>query len=654
MRYAEIIVLNRDLSTVTRLLSDLQSVQMIRRNTADSSWNAARLKQLQDAAAKLDGLASSLGIQTGDTAEIQDNSPHEEALKAAGRLTAQLEESASPLKEIESAADQRVQALEKSRAEFEAFKDLDFDFSRINTVSYLFFKYGTIPSSRLEELELQAGIKSVIIPIMSSPEEKGQKPVTTGRIPLLAASSRKGRFALETALRGCAFQEITVPEQLQGIPAEIVAGIDRELEEAKKQRFLIREEIRILVENNRTALTLTRNILQHNINLLHTMQGFKHTRYTSTIRFWIPAQRTAQLSGELDRATNGKAALEIKKPHDLPEAFLKKHPVPVLLRNNRLLKPFEFLIANYGYPEYGEIEPTPIVAFGFVTMFGIMFGDIGQGGVLILAGLLMALSHSLKKGIRQAGILIAAAGMSAAFFGWVYGSVFCDPHLVPPLWTEPLANPEDILILFGTTIAFGVFWINTGMILNLINRIRVRDWKGAFLDKTGLVGNIFYLGTLSLAVAAGLFKIKIPPTLILLFIGLPLLILFLREPIHALFCRKPLFKQSFFTFFVEGLVELIDTVSYFLGNTVSFVRVGAFALAHGGLSLACMELYQLVGGGIGGIAILIPGNLLIIVLEGMVVTIQTMRLEYYEFFSKFYSGNGTPFTPFRLSDSKRD
>jgi V/A-type H+-transporting ATPase subunit I len=186
----------------------------------------------------------------------------------------------------------------------------------------------------------------------------------------------------------------------------------------------------------------------------------------------------------------------------------------------------------------------------------------------------------------------------------------------------------------------------------MINRIRARDWKGVFLEKTGLPGISFYWGALVLLAGGGLLGLRITPALVLLLTGVPLLVLFLREPLYGLFSRTALFPHGVFSFIMEGVVELIDTLSYFMGNTVSFVRVGAFALAHSGLSLAFMKLFELVGGGIGGITVLVFGNLLIIVLEGMVVSIQTMRLEYYEFFSKFYSGSGHPFTPFRLAAGK--
>ena len=641
MRYAEIMVLNRDLAAVTRLLSELQCVQLVRYKKTDTGWNSALLKQLEESEASLEGLTSWLELPSGQPGEEIPKTGAEEALEAARTLSSRLREKAAPLKEEEAETDQRLQTLQKSRAEFSAFEKLDFDFGRINSVSYLFFKYGTVPASRLAELEEQAGNKSLIIRLDTN--------IKNNRLPVLAASSKKGRFALETALNGCAFQETIVPDNLKGIPAEIAAGMDQEIAVAGRKLEQTRKQIAEIADDNREALFAVQTAILANIGLLKTMQTFEHTEYTATIRCWMPASGTGKLRKALDNLTKGKAALEEKNPRELPDDFLRENPVPVLLRNNGLFKPFEFLISNYGYPKYGEIEPTPVVAFGFVAMFGIMFGDVGQGGILFLTGILLSLMRGLKKSIRQAGILISTAGLSAAFFGWVFGSVFCNPHLLHPLWTEPLANPDDILTLFGATIAFGVFWINTGIFLNLVNRIRARDWKGTFLDKTGLVGLVFYLGTLSLAVGAGFFKMKISGTPVLLLSGLPLAILFLREPIYALFCRKPLFEHGFFTFFVEGLVELIDTVSYFLGNTVSFVRVGAFALAHGGLSLAFMELYKMVGGGIAGIAVLVLGNLLIIVLEGMVVTIQTMRLEYYEFFSKFYSGSGIPFNPFSLT-----
>jgi V/A-type H+-transporting ATPase subunit I len=139
-------------------------------------------------------------------------------------------------------------------------------------------------------------------------------------------------------------------------------------------------------------------------------------------------------------------------------------------------------------------------------------------------------------------------------------------------------------------------------------------------------------------------------------IGVPLLVLFFHEPIaHLASGKRPLLKDGLFGFIMEGIVELMESAIYYVSNSVSFLRVAAFALAHTVLSTIVFLLADMVGAAPGGIAIriliILIGNLIIIVLEGLIVTIQVVRLQYYEFFSKFFMESGEEFKPFNLHSS---
>jgi V/A-type H+-transporting ATPase subunit I len=156
-------------------------------------------------------------------------------------------------------------------------------------------------------------------------------------------------------------------------------------------------------------------------------------------------------------------------------------------------------------------------------------------------------------------------------------------------------------------------------------------------------------------VASFLANEPVPVKLLLLGIGVPLLLIFLREPIMAVFERRKVsFEQGVFTYLMETVIEIMEIVTGYLGNTVSFIRVAAFSLAHVGLFIAVFSLVEMVKGGASGIfysaLILILGNTVIIALEGLVVTIQAIRLEYYEFFSKFFVGGGVAYKPIGMDD----
>jgi V/A-type H+-transporting ATPase subunit I len=188
-------------------------------------------------------------------------------------------------------------------------------------------------------------------------------------------------------------------------------------------------------------------------------------------------------------------------------------------------------------------------------------------------------------------------------------------------------------------------------VINIVNYLRRRDWEKALLNKTGLAGAVFFWYVMFVAVRVVLGgKLS---GIDFVFIGLPLLALFFRGPIVRLAeGHRPVLKEGVFAFVMEGIVEILESAIYYVSNSVSFLRVAAFALAHTVLSTIVFLLAGMVGGAPGGIAfkilVILIGNAIIIVLEGLIVTIQVVRLQYYEFFSKFFTETGEEFKPFTL------
>ncbi len=209
-----------------------------------------------------------------------------------------------------------------------------------------------------------------------------------------------------------------------------------------------------------------------------------------------------------------------------------------------------------------------------------------------------------------------------------------------------------MIYFFKVAVYFGVVLISTGILLNVINAIRARDFKATLFDQAGLVSAVIYWCGIG-AVSIFLSNRPIPVKLIIFGIGIPVLLLFLREPLSALAGRRKVrFEKGILTYLMETVIEIMEIVTGYLGNTVSFIRVAAFALAHVGLFIAVFSLVEMVRGGVSGAIysalILIFGNAVIIALEGLVVTIQAIRLEYYEFFGKFFMGGGVAYKPIGL------
>lgn len=296
-------------------------------------------------------------------------------------------------------------------------------------------------------------------------------------------------------------------------------------------------------------------------------------------------------------------------------------------------------VEMYGLPAYNEMDPTLFVALTYTLMFGIMFGDVGQGACLLIGGVLL---YKLKN-LRLAGI-VGVAGIWSVIFGFLYGSVFGFEELLPAIWMKPMDNIMSTLMM---AIGFGAVLILIAMILNMVNAIRAKEYGRLLFHQSGLAGLVCY-GFVVLCALLFITGHGLPATIIIgIAVGVPLVAILLKEPLtHLVEHHSRIFPEgSKVMFFVEALVEGFDVVLSYATNTISFVRVGAFALSHAGMMGVVMTLAGMEKGNPNWIVIVL-GNLLVAGLEGLVVGIQVLRLEYYEMFSRFYTGNGKPFISF--------
>lgn len=322
---------------------------------------------------------------------------------------------------------------------------------------------------------------------------------------------------------------------------------------------------------------------------------------------------------------------------------------PVRLLNLRLFRPFELIVKTMGMPANSEIDPTPLAALTFVLVFGLMFGDLGQGLVLAAAGLVLRYAAEKKgrEALGQAGGILIACGLWAAFCGILYGSLFSSEHLIPALWIRPA---ENIMRLFSVTILMGAVIIVVGLCLNIINAFINADYPEALMEKKGLAVLILY-SAIVLSMIRYFNQHQAPASWeIGLFLILPLIVFSLRGVLGPILfhASRPHNMAEYAT---ETVMEIVEIALGMFANTVSFIRVGAFALSHAGLSIVTYTLAGMADPTLrspAAVAVLVAGNIFIIGFEGLIVAIQSLRLEYYEFFSKFYRGDGIAFSPFIL------
>lgn len=360
---------------------------------------------------------------------------------------------------------------------------------------------------------------------------------------------------------------------------------------------------------------------------------------------WVPTENAKELRGKL------KLIKSVELDFSDAKDEMDKRP-PVRLKNCFLAKPFEYYTEMYGVPKYNEMDPTLFVAITYVIIFGVMFADLGQGFCLAIVGWLM---WKLKK--MKIGKILAPCGISSMVFGTLFGSFFGFEHALDPMYRsmgysskpiEVMASENTNLIIMGA-IGVGVFLLITAMFLNVYSSLKQKDYGRALFSTSGIAGIVFYSATVY-GLYAEIFMDRHVMTLpyILGLIVLPFLLIFFCEPLSGLINRKKDWKpESWGGYIVENLFESIEVLLSYVTNTMSFLRVGAFVLVHAGMMLVVFVLAETVGGA-GYWAVVVIGNAIVMVLEALLVAIQVLRLEYYEMFSRFYSGEGRAYEPVKL------
>ena len=332
-----------------------------------------------------------------------------------------------------------------------------------------------------------------------------------------------------------------------------------------------------------------------------------------------------------------------------PDESSGKTP-PVKLRNPAIFKPYEYFVDMYGLPSYSDIDVTGFVAITYTLLFGIMFGDLGQGLVLFLLGIL---GWKIKK-MPLARILIPC-GLSSAVFGFVFGSVFGYEDMLDPVYhalgmaSKPLSVMDSINTVLIVAIGIGVVLVVTAMLLNVISCLKHKKIGEAIFSNNGLVGILFYLAGVAFCVSFMNGPQVLPNSVLFSVMGVCAVLLYIKEIPIGIIDKHPDWKpDSIVDFLLQNLFELIEYVLSYFSNTVSFLRVGAFVIVHASMMMVVFTL----GGDGSNIPVIIIGNIIVIALEGLLSGIQGLRLEFYEMFSRFYEGGGRAFTPAKLEQAQ--
>lgn len=395
-------------------------------------------------------------------------------------------------------------------------------------------------------------------------------------------------------------------------------------------------------------------------------KSLETTEMTYRITGWVSKNDVKTLSDELIELTDNKIAIREFSTAEVPLALCSDDSIPVKFNHGKVVKSFERMIFSYGSPVYGSVDPTPFVAVFFTLLFGVMFGDLGQAFVFLLIGILMNRKVIKAGGWNKFSPIFILIGISSGIMGLLTGEFFSNETLLEPfaLWVTgffgnphapilsimPTSDPDSLKVMlgvFGAAVGVGFVINSIGLIINLINNIKQKKFADVLFGKNGLSGMIFFWYLVYFAIKLLLLKqsVQVYDFVVL---GVSLFFSAFASPIERkMNGEEKIFENGFGIYIISSLVEIIEVFSGVLSYTISFVRVGAFALSHAVLDFTILSLTQMAGGeaSIGGILILIVGNAVIVLLEGMIVAIQVIRLQYYEFFSKFFNKMGKEFKP---------
>jgi V/A-type H+-transporting ATPase subunit I len=643
MAQVSAIVLAREERAVLRRLGELGAVQLIRTptdpettplKTVDHSEALARCDRFLE---RVETLAQRLELPSSDQS-------------LAGSPALNWDKADEDLRRLETRVGEllgRRQTLLEQRDESAAigrqvssYREVDAPLNLLGDLPFVHFVTGTLPASRLAELRAQVGPEVALAPL----SREGN------RERLILGVSRQGRRNLDNALERVGFLRESLPGAKGFTPGGLFERSQSEQNRIAEELERLEASLRTFTEEAAGELAGLECLAGVERCLLEAEQGLGRTAASVVITGWIPSDDLPAVRSALDEVTGGRRVLTVTDPDDLAE-----EEVPVRLRLPRLLRPFALLVSGYGLPRYREVAPTVFVAISYLAMFAMMFGDAGHGAVLAVIGLIAWLGAETANAVKV-GLLLVWVGAASMVSGVVYGSYFGIARFKHyALWHDPLEG--DPMLLIQAAVGIGVVMVSLGLVLNLVNRFRRRDFTGAWLDKYGVAGLWFYWGMLVLITQyAELESHGLANVGLILFGGLPLLGWMLREPLELALGRRrgrPTPPGGLVATAVESVVGAFEGVLSYLANTISFVRLAAYAMSHAALLMAAFTVAAEVEGvpGVGpvlALLVIVGGNLVAIVLEGIVAAVQALRLEYYEFFGKFYSGNGHPFRPFQL------
>jgi len=506
----------------------------------------------------------------------------------------------------------------------ENFANLNVDLGLLHTQSqFLNLLIGTVPTRNIQRLEESLGLAKYILYTFR------ENISTTNVIIVGMHSSSNSDNELQSVLQAAAFQPLVIPQDLRSQPEKIRAEINSHRSNLVAERQKIHDQLNSWAESLKQDLINAQRTLTLAEPFVRMDKSVRSAGSLGTATGWVPVTEVEKLENTLNDRMSNPFVFTVRDP-----THKELSVIPTLMQPNEMLAPYQEIVCQYGVPRYGEVDPTWMFAITFVFMFGVMFGDVGQGAVFVF------LSWLFRKSLGHYIRLTVPLGLSSIFFGFMYGSVFgFEDVIINHIWVSPLHSPTYML-------AAGVFWgvafITMVSMVAIYNHYIEGEIMEAVSGHHGIMSLVLYL-----SIVWGLVEIANGGE----FGTIPKYLAILALSAIAAHTWHEMHDSSVIERIMVVIVGFLEIFMGYISNTLSFLRVAAFSVNHAALAMSVFAIAYAVGNTqtTGHWITVVLGNVFIMVLEGAIVAIQTLRLEYYEGFSRYYNGDGLEYQPIKLN-----
>lgn len=605
-----------------------------------------------------------VSVNEGDFVRIDDENPYKELLKRIIELDAGesfsfheidtddisdmlLEDIDSSFSELESRfksknneiyeLSSKIKECKQAMLQMKHLKGMNIDLERLLSCTHINVRFGRLPCESYQKMSYYDNKTFIFMPY----DDDGNYKWGFYFAPIDSIKETDSIF------KSLYFERIWLPDFITGTPEEEYSKLSKKNEELERQKNIAIEYRNNMIFEKGELLNKYFCRIKYLYDLFELRRNVTVYNDKFYMAGFVPKKHVQEFKKIFECIDSVSLVIRSAGQGNIEKT-------PVKLNNNSFSKPFSMFVEMYGLPSYNGFNPTMLVAVTYTLLFGIMFGDFGQGLIISLVGYFVY----RKKG-NLLGAILQRVGLSSAFFGLIYGSVFGFEHALDPLYKsigfkhKPLEIMDNTMFILLGAIVIGVGIILVSIIINIFIGFKNKNYSEALFGNNGIAGLILFSSLLAgvAVMMTGKGNLFTAPYIICLIV-IPLLIMFFREPLGCIVLGKKFKLESGIgDFFASNFFEVFEFILGYATNTLSFVRIGGFIFSHAGMMSVVMLLSESVAKGASPIVIVI-GNIFVMGMEGLIVGIQVLRLEFYEVFSRFYDGDGQPFEPVKINYDK--